>query len=169
MTLLTNSVFSLMAELATCLCAQISDPENQLPAVCFCGLVPGEAPSLEYTGDCENACGMAWVRLATTYPATGPGQASEQPGNCSSLMNVDIEMGIVRCADVGDDFGNPPSPETLLAETQLQVADMLAMQRAILCCDALDPRDAVVGPYIATSGPDGGLVGGTITVSVVVV
>jgi len=149
-----------LEELASCLCAQVE--ADGLPAVCFCGVVPGLEIALDYQGDCADACGMAWVRLVALYPSTSIGQPSEQPGNCSLMLGLDIEIGMVRCASGMDEAGTPPTAGQLLADTELQVADALAMRKALLCCH--NSKDFLLGPY-APYGPAGGMVGGAWTVA----
>jgi hypothetical protein len=73
-----------------------------------------------------------------------------------------VELGIMRCLDVGDGT-EPPSPAVLAAATVLQVADMMAMWRAIMCCR--QSKDWIVGQYVP-NGPTGGLVGGTVPVAI---
>lgn len=155
-------LFDMLVELADCLCAQIV--VDGLPEPCFCGVVPGDQIALEYAGDCDPLCGMAWVRLGGLYAASTVGVASTLPGNCGTQSGVDIELGVVRCVSVGSDDGSPPTPEELFASTELQMADAIAMQRAIVCCPALDTSSVIVGIYTPV-GPEGGVVGGTITVS----
>ena len=162
-TTVTNPLFDLLSALATCLCAQIVVDGS--PDVCFCGVVPGGAASQDYTGDCDHSCGMAWVRLSGMYPMAGVGIADATPGNCSASLGADIELGIMRCISVGDSEGNPPPPAELLASTQLQMADAMTMLRAIQCCPAVPTKDTLVGAY-APLGPEGGLVGGVLTLSV---
>jgi hypothetical protein len=154
------SIQDTLEKLASCLCAQIET--DGLPAVCFCGLAPGAEIALDYQGDCpDGVCGMAWVRLATAYPATALGNTSEQPGNCAVPVGFDVEIGIVRCASLPDEDGSPPSEADLLADTQIQVADMLVMRRAVVCCVGSDHLLRAYTPI----GPDGGVVGGVWAVS----
>lgn len=162
-----NLVYDRLTLLAACLCAQIQDPENGVPDVCFCGIVPGDAAVGQYAGDCSVKCGMAWVRMVNLYPSQGVGQATMVPGNCGRAIGIDVELGIMRCISVGDERGNLPSPAELLAATQLQIADALIMHKAVYCCDALPKQDVIVGEYTPL-GPEGGLVGGSILISVAV-
>lgn len=157
-------VFNVLAELATCLCRQIK--ADGLPDLCFCGVVPGDAASDQYTGDCSND-GMAWVRLITAYPANAVGEPLETPNNCGFGMGLDIELGIMRCVPVGSDDGDPPTAEELLAATDAQVANMMAMQKAVICCPAINMRDTRLNSYVPI-GPEGGLNGGTWTISTLV-
>ena len=160
----SNPVFSRVGELAECLCAQIQDPENGVPDVCFCGIVPGEQAIGNYAGDCKNKCGMAWVRLVSLYPMASIGQIDSTPGNCGVGVGIDVEMGIFRCISIGDEQGNLPSPAELLEATQLQIADALVMRKAVYCCDAIPSKEVILANYTPV-GPLGGLVGGTFRVS----
>lgn len=160
----SNPVFNRIGELAECLCAQIQDPDNGVPDVCFCGIVPGDQAVGDYAGDCNTKCGMAWVRLAGMYPMAILGTPDATPGNCGVGVGIDVEMGIMRCIDFGDEQGNMPPPADLLAATQLQIADALIMRKALFCCDAIPAKEAIMSAYTPV-GPLGGLVGGTILVS----
>jgi hypothetical protein len=146
--------------LATCLCAQIA--ADELPEPCFCGVLPGEAVAGDYAGNCQTKCGMAWVRLVNIYPAKAIGQPDITPGNCGAGLGFEVEVGIVRCVPVGNAAGMPPTAAQMLAATELQIADSMAMFKALQCC-APDSRDMIVGSYEPT-GPEGGLVGGTLLV-----
>lgn len=157
-----NAIWTVVEELATCLCAQLLT--DDLPPVCVCGVLPGAEAALEYAGDCDSACGQAWVRLANAYPSTTIGVPSTRPGNCSSGIGIEIEVGVSRCVSVGD-ADEPPSPAELAVAAELQTADLLAMWRAVACCRS--SKDWVVGAY-TPFGPEGGLVGGTVTVAILV-
>lgn len=162
--MLSSSIFDTLTELATCLCAQIVKDES--PTTCFCGLIPGEAPAVGYFADCEEGNGVAYVRLSNAYPSTSIGQQNLGVDNCSSIMGFDVEVGILRFMPVGDKQGNMPTPGEILAATQLQIADMLTMRRAVECC--LDSSDYIVGAYTPV-GPDGGIVGGSWEINLQVV
>jgi hypothetical protein len=165
MVLKPNSVQEKLEQIAACVCAQIE--VDGLPATCFCGILPGAEVALDYAGDCaDGVCGMAWVRLIGVYPSSVIGTPSEQPGNCSHLIGMDVELGIVRCASMPDDEGNPPAPADLQADAALQVADAMALRKAATCC--APERDFILGAYIPV-GPAGGLVGGFWTLSLQVV
>lgn len=158
-----NPIESLMADLSTCLCSQIIS--DGLPSLCFCGVVPGNAVALDYVGECDDeVCGMAWVRLMAAYPASTIGQASTRPGNCSTGIGIDVEIGIIRCFDAGDGQ-TPPDPAELTAAAALANADMLAMWRAVSCCRR--SKDFVIGSYVPY-GPEGGVYGGILPASILV-
>jgi hypothetical protein len=161
-----STVWDAVEALATCLCSEILNPDNGVPDVCFCGVVPGDAAVVQYAGDCSEKCGMAWVRLGSVYPASSVGVLDQSPGNCTASIGYDVELGIVRCMSVGDEQGNLPPPEELLAAAELQAKDALVLWRAVYCCDVVEPKTVIVGNYVPL-GPDGGLVGGIITVQAV--
>jgi hypothetical protein len=159
---LPNQIEQTMADLATCLCAEILESG---PPVCACGVMPGEDVALDYMGDCDDTCGQAWVRLATAYPSVTIGQPSVNPGNCSVGVGLEIEMGIVRCFDVGDGR-TPPDAADLAASAVLQYADMMTMWRAVACCRS--SKDFIIGQYVPI-GPQGGIVGGTLPLGILVI
>ncbi len=154
-----NPIAVALTNLATCLCGQIV--ADGLPDVCFCGVIPGEAASAMYGGDCSKKCGMAWVRLVEATPANGAGVEVTTPANCMAGLGFTVEVGMLRCTPIGT-ATTPPKPEELLASAQLQWADMMVMRRSIACCPG--NRDWVLGAY-TPMGPGGGLVGGFWTVT----
>lgn len=159
-----NPIYDRLSALASCLCAEILNPDNGVPDVCFCGIVPGEGVPAEYAGDCNTKCGIAWVRLVSVYPSNQVGVLITEPGNCAFGLGIDIEMGMLRCIEVGGEDGSPPSAAELLAASQLQVADALLMQRALYCCTAIPQKEVILGTY-QSLGPEGGLVGGAYSIS----
>jgi hypothetical protein len=166
MPLTDNRIFGLLTDLAGCLCAQINDEANGLQGVCFCGVMPGEAVAMDYVDGCDDdTCGMAYVRLTTLYPSATIGQVDQRPGNCGLGLGIDIEVGILRCISGYDDSGTLPDEAEVLAKVQQQTADAFAMIRAINCCASLPSKEFIMGQY-APVGPMGGVVGGTITLSV---
>jgi hypothetical protein len=167
MTLPYNPVTARVQAIAACLCAEIADPDNGVPDVCYCGVMPGAAIAAQYAGDCASKCGMAWVRLVTAYPSVTLGAASIQPARCTTGMGIDVEVGILRCMSVGDERGNMPTLQEQTDAAALQYADISVMWKAILCCDAIPPMDAILGQY-QPMGPEGGLVGGAFTLSMAV-
>lgn len=159
------TLFETLTNLATCLCAQIEADGG--PEPCFCGVIPGDAAVPSYAGNCQDQCGMAWVRLMSSYPSSGVGNVNSLPGNCASEADAVIEVGLVRCMPQGNAFGDGPTPADLLAAADLQMAGLQTMKTAIVCCPGYSSKDWVLGGYTPL-GPTGGLVGGTWTVTLVV-
>jgi hypothetical protein len=81
-------------------------------------------------------------------------------------VGIMLEIGVMRCIRIEDNGLSLPAEEMLEA-TRLQTADMLAMMQAVRCCSGLDSNQYVMGTYTPL-GPDGGLVGGTWALSVLV-
>lgn len=132
--------------------------------LCFCGVVPGAQTAIEYAGDCgDSQDGMAWVRLAQSYPATGVGIASQRVGNCGASLGFDLEVGVVRSIDVSEEA---PTEQNSLAWVERQFKDMQAA-RAAIACGVLHNKDFILGEYVPF-GPEGGMVGGAWTVYVMV-
>lgn len=158
-----NIISDVLEDLRTCLCAQIET--DQLPDVCTCSVMPGNEVALDYAGNCDDACGMAWVRLIESFPSVTIGIPSLTPGNCSVGIGISVELGIIRCFDLGEN-GEPPDSATMTETARLQIADMMAMYRAVACCR--QSNDFVIGQYVPY-GPEGGMVGGILPISILVV
>lgn len=158
----TITVYSTIIEaLATCLCAQIKD--DGLDEPCYCGVMPGFEVAWDI-GECDDgSCGIAYVRLGNVYPSSQVGVATVNPGNCAIGTGLDIEMGMLRCFELNED-GSPSSPAQLLEASRIQYADILVMQKALVCCEWLPAEDFVVGTYQPV-GPSGGVVGGAFPLS----
>lgn len=157
-----NNVIDLAVELAACLCQQISD--SALQDVCFCGVIPGDAATDTYFGNCTGKNGMAWVRIANIYPSQSVGIADQTIGNCSTGLGADIEIGIMRTIQIAEGTRNLPD-STILAQTAQQVDEAMLMRQAVVCCDALDQKDYILGAYTPI-GPMGTALGGSWVVHV---
>ena len=66
-------------------------------------MVPGSVAVHEYAGECEDRDGMAWVRIANVYPATGVGVQSTRPGVCGHGTGYDLEVGAMRSIEVEEE------------------------------------------------------------------
>lgn len=157
-----DPIAAVLEDLSICLCAQIE--ADNLPPTCFCGVMPGSEVPLDYAGDCDHACGMAWVRMGASYPSVSIGAPAETPGNCSAGIGLEIEVGIIRCIDVGSGT-TPPDREVLAAAAALQTADMMAIWRAVSCCQ--NSKDFMILQY-QPYGPEGGMVGGVVALNLLV-
>jgi hypothetical protein len=169
-TIFDNRIFEALAMINECLCGKIE--ENGLPKLCFCGIIAGQAP-YDATGvgdgcdddDEDEGCGQAWVRLVTAYPSSAVGIADTNPGNCGKGVGFDVEIGILRCISI-EDNGGAIEAEEMLSATSLQIADMLTMQQALMCC-SVDSDNFVLGAYTPI-GPEGMFVGGSWLASVLI-
>jgi hypothetical protein len=144
-----------IAALASCLCAELNDT-----GLCFCGVFPGADP-YDAMGGCEDTgCGQAWVRLLSLYPSSTIGQLDTSLRNCSSGLSYDVEIGVLRCFPQQEEA---MTEAEMLAIADQQYEDMLAMRRAVVCCEELD--EYILGAYVPV-GPDIGAIGGLWTLSV---
>lgn len=154
-----------LAALAGCVCSTI-DP------VCACGVIIGEtfvdiAPDAddEDSEECDEGCSKVWVRVMDVYPASGLGQPTEEANAaCDSMLGVQIEIGVTRCFEIPKD-GEAPLVSEMLASSQQNIRDMVAIRQAILCCDHFE--DVVLGDW-TPSGPEGSEYGGIWTLAVLV-
>lgn len=154
---LDQGAWPAMLELVDCLCNEIRD--SGLPKVCFCGVLSGSEPPLDYCDD-----GQAWVRLVTEYPST-VFPLPEEDLRCTAPLAFQLEVGIGRCAPQMHDASTPPTMQEEFDATQLQMADKAAILRAIRCCFQQFDRDEVVlGRYTPFHGGD--CLGGFWTVTI---
>ena len=143
-------IWPLMVQLQQCLCETLTT-RGLMPGDCFCGVLPGDQVIWDYKE------GMAWVRLATTYPTTTfPNIDNTLRGSCTAGLGATLEVGVLNCAPGISASGNLPTEFDQFEATRLQLATMRAMHQAITCC-GFDL--AILGQY-QPLGPQGGLVGG---------
>jgi len=145
-------VLTPLADLFDCLCTEV----NLVHPVCSCALLPGQAVAWDYCGECGDKCGQAWLRLMRVYPYdVWPDPATG--GKCTSPLAMEVEIGVVRCIPALGEGGELPDIADIELSTMLQIADMWAMYRAIVCC-----KSSFKSPQTYEAvGPLGGCVGGT--------
>lgn len=161
------SPYDVLSDLAACLCASLTPEDADGPNLCFCGVLAGDQPydAMGIGEGCDDdTCGQAWVRMVNSYPSTSVGVADLEPNNCAKALGLDIEVGVLRCFPL-EENGGILSAEDLDQAVRDQLDDMIAMQRAILCCSTLE--DYVLGMYLPM-GPIGNVIGGTWTLSVLI-
>lgn len=141
------AIEAILTSLAACLCEELEHP------TCFCGVFAGADP-YDAMGECDgDDCGQAWVRLLAVYPSAAVGIADVSLRNCGMGLSYDVEIGVLRCAAVQEEAYTEAE---MLAYASKQYSDMLAMRRAVVCCD-LD--EYILTTYVPV-GPDGGVIGG---------
>jgi len=156
-----TKVWPLLTQLATCLCQELA--ASGLPEPCFCGVVPGEI-ALDFCDGCaDGSCGgTAWVNAVSMTPALTLGQIAAT--RCSvGLIDMVFQVGVVRCAPMPGEDGMPPTDAEYLSSAELQMADMAASLRAVVCC--LEEQVPVIAGW-TSYGPQGGCVGGVWTATV---
>jgi hypothetical protein len=150
-------VISILAELLESLTAQIRAAGKE-DEYCSITVQPGNAVTFDFGP--ESGCGgIAWTRLIGSTPTVG--------GNkCIAWMTHTIEIGVVGPVP-GLDYSEIggyeiPSDVELFEAAQRQSDEM---QMMIAALNSADVEDLTVGAY-APSGPEGGVLGGTFTVTV---
>ena len=64
-----NPITPLLFALSECVCNELAT--TGAGPMCWCGIYPGIAVSLEYCEECgEGVCGMGWVRMVSANPST---------------------------------------------------------------------------------------------------
>lgn len=158
-----DRISPILTDLSACVCAQLAD--SGLPPTCVCTPMPGAGIAADYAYDCKtDRDGMSWVRLVNSYPAIAPGVQAQQgqgqtPLRCGSLFGFTVELGIIRSIEVADQRGRALPPQKMADAVTQQNGDMMAMYKAVNCCDSLKDLDWALGVY-APAGPQGGIVGG---------
>ena len=109
-------------------------------------------------------CSQAWVRIAGAYPSTVTGQPDARPGACGPLLGLSLEFGIMRCWTPPDEDEEPSTEELETAMAEI-AADIETLKATILCCDALESEDVLMGRW-TPMGPEGPDVGGYWTLEV---
>lgn len=115
----------------------------------------------------ECCAGLAYVKINTVYPSATFPEPLEDPTNCvTGDYAVELEMGIFRCAPVGDQ-NYTATCEAWTNTATLVGMDLAAMRRAVVCFrGTLVPGDyLLVRPWIPL-GPNGNCTGGTMPVVV---
>lgn len=144
-----------LTDLHECLCAELE--RAGLSAECDCALVHGSAVNVAPPAVGK---GYAWVGVDSIVPSKSFPVQDSSPSNCPSPLVVNVTVGVLRCYAVKV---TGESPEDMLKWMDMQMADMAAMRRAILCC-ASAHDDVMLGLY-TPMGPEGGVYGGSWTVS----
>lgn len=130
---------------------------SNLPELCFLSPLPGSQVAADYCVD-----GMGWARVVNVTEESD--EAAGSTRKCGLPRVATIEVGILRCAPVGSDSGEPPTADQWLATAELTTADQAAVHRAITCHDH-GWGDFALANW-TPAGPAGGCVGGAWSVQV---
>lgn len=143
--------------------ADLTDPPNVV------GLRYGQEVVFDLAQNADLCCeGFAWVRMGNATPGFGEDEVSANARCNVMTWSLELEMGIVRCAPMGDDENIVSESEHAAAAVAL-AEDFMALRKAICCFGDLVPGyEFVVGTY-APAGPLGGCMGGSITLQVQII
>lgn len=167
-------------DLLSCVCTSLSGLPTEVPGLAGCPCRSCVVPGTVAADGCDETCGVlppgeyagqltvSVARLFASDRNLFPREAALVRDNrgCQPQHTTAVELLVTlfRCAPLPSDEGCPPSCESLAASALQLHTDMLAVQRAILCCYA-DTDQSVRGGrrYVLgqsrTLGPQGGCVG----------
>lgn len=151
--------------LLLCLEEQVARVPDPPAAVC---MRPGDRVDLLMAQGRDECCeGLAWVRLASIYPSSVFPAPDEAYVKCQLGWAVVVELGVARCAPVGDETTLPTCDQWTTA-TNHTTADAAALRRTLLCFRQIEEfrhRLHVPGAWLPMT-TEGGCVGGSMTVTV---
>lgn len=150
-----NLIMPALMALHECLCAELV--KSGLDAGCECALLHGAAVNVAPPAVGK---GYAWVSLESIFPSKSFPNPDSGANNCPSPLAALVIVGVLRCFPVKP---TGESADDMLLYMDKQMADMAAMRRAILCCASIED-DVQLGSYTPI-GPEGGIYGGSWTVS----
>jgi hypothetical protein len=158
-----RSINVMLAELLEALTAQIR-AKGREDDYCSITVQPGNAVVFDFGP--ESGCkGSAWVRLVAANPTASFPAANVGINNCAYSLAFICEVGMIAPAPVLEDhLGNLSVPD----DTELFDAAMRQAEEMQMMFDAIraaDIPEKVLGDY-TPQGPDGGVLGGTWTVTI---
>ncbi len=143
---------------------EVAKVPNPPAVVC---MRPGDRIDLLISQLRDECCeGLAWIRVAGIYPSTNFPTQDETFQKCQTGWGVQVELGVARCAPVGDE-NNLPSCDEWTAATNNVTADAAALRRTLLRWKTLEEnrfRQYIPGGYLPLT-TEGGCVGGAMLVT----
>lgn len=111
--------------------------------------------------------GQAWIRQSGAWPTVNFTDALRGPVHCGSTWVAEYEIGVMRCACLPDEVGNPPTSACEESTARCVSDDAARVRDALTCCVPLLAHvgEVVVG-QLAFYGPSGGCVGSVIRVQI---
>jgi hypothetical protein len=158
-----DKVVNLATTLQLCLQTALAPRPNPPAETC---LVYGEGFQLFLSaGLVEDRCcsGFAAVRVAGIEPRVPALGVYENCG--TSVWQINLEMGVARCAPFGTEQAGPTCVQMLEVAEQVQ-SDMGAMVEALCCLRPLVESESMAPTAWVPFGPEGMCTGGIMGVSV---
>ena len=168
------------SSLLQCVCTGLSQLPTEVPGLAGCPCRSCVVPGAVAADGCDAGCGalapgeypgqltVSVARIYSTDRQSFPREAQtvRDLKDCPMPQTTAVELTITlfRCVPGMDDNGCPPTCEQLSASAMQLHADLLAIQRAVLCCyaatDTTRPRGRryVLGQS-RVIGPQGDCVG----------
>lgn len=131
------------------------------------------APDRQYVAEGGVAfdCEQLVVQVARVFLGA-PGEQVTDPVNCSATLVADLTVWLIKCAAPMGDNGEPPSDEEIEAVSQVLLTDGLVLTEGLIrglqghqVFTSLESPAVAIGE-LAPQGPEGGMAGWTLTVSV---
>lgn len=151
--------------ISTAVVAFLGCISEALPDICSIGWTIGDSyvPFDPDDGDesCDEEdvyCSQAWVRLTDVTPIDQESFGDD----CSTVMRIGLEVGVLRCVEVPEDGEAPKATDVMVAAMQ-SVEDMNRIYCAAMDCEVWHAIDA--GQWLP-NGPMGGQYGGIWTFTV---
>lgn len=178
MTLSILAVHEAAEALLNCACDSLAALPTEVPGLAGCPCRACVVPGAPAADGCDGGCDVQpgeypgqltvnVVRMFTTDAVSFPREltAVRDTRNCAlpAVTAVQLAVTVWRCSPLPTDEGCPPSCTELNATAMQLHADMLAVQRAVLCCyagtiEGRKGRRHVLGAS-STLGPAGGCAG----------
>lgn len=150
-----TQLWPVMLDLLNCYEQELTD--RGLHNLCMVTLAPGaEVDTLRAEE------GIAWVGISSAYPSTTFPTQDGGTTSCSTNTVGVLELGLLRCIKVKERTSLTPAEAA--EYMKVQMADYAAMRAAVRCC-ATAAGLMVLGSY-RPIGPEGGVYGGAVSVSV---
>jgi hypothetical protein len=166
-------VLSRVLDVAHDLFDELAAGDDTVIPPCAVMVVSGAAAALDRGLSEEGGCcGQLWTRLVSTYPSTAFPEADATPHAEELSWAVTVELGLARPAPIIREVDGQavlPSDDEELDAASVSVVDAAILREALLnrYADA-DDVPVVLGAW-TPFGPDGGVVGGTLTATVHIV
>lgn len=147
-----------------------ADPGNDVLAVCEAGLISGSMLVADHCCDGRTAAGepcmgQLTVRVEDVFPTDAfPAPRADAIPVCGTSWAVRLELAVLRCALAMDAAGHPPPMDAEQAVALEILADAALVRETVLALAAETDRAVTVGGWLPM-GPDGGCVGGAMTVT----
>ena len=139
---------------------------NMLDSMCAVTVYPGTAVPIDYVGG-ESCGSMAWVRHVSSNPTVRFPNADISVDNCAYSLAHSIEMGIVRPSPIPESDGSVIELPDDVAHfnSAMELADDMVLMKEAIQRASKSIDFVILGSYIPT-GPEGGAVGGTWSLTV---
>ena len=137
-----------------------------LESMCAITVYPGNAVPVDYVGG-EECGGMAWVRHVSSNPTVRFPNADVSVDNCAYSLAHTVEVGIIRPSPIPESDGSTIDLPDDIAHfnSSMELADDMILMKEAIQRAAKSIDFVILGSYIPT-GPEGGAVGGTWTITV---